>query len=118
MIMSYFLCKRYGVIGCAFGTAVSLVLANGILINIYYHKRCDVDVIFFWKSILRIVPGMLPAIVCGILLNIFLPPTSIWMFVAEIGAYGAVYCVFVYLIGMNQYEKNLLQQAMGKFLKK
>ena len=117
-VMSYFLCQKYGVLGCAFGTAVSLVLANGILINIYYHKRCDVDVIIFWKSILRIVPGMLPAIVCGILLNIFLPPTSIWMFLVQIGAYGAVYCVFVYFIGMNRYEKNLLRQALNKVLRK
>ena len=117
-VMSYFLCQKYGVLGCAFGTAVSLVLANGILINIYYHKRCDVDVISFWKSILRIVPGMLPAIACGILLNIFLPPTSIWMFLVQIGAYGAVYCVFVYFIGMNRYEKNLLRQALNKVLRK
>ncbi len=117
-VMSYFLCQKYGVIGCAFGTAVSLILANGILINIYYHKRCDVDVISFWKSILRIVPGMMPAIGAGILFNIFLPTASVWMFLWQSGIYTVIYCIGVYFLGMNSYEKKLLSQAKQKILRK
>lgn len=117
-VMSYFLCQKYGVLGCAFGTAVSLVVSCGVMINIYYHKRCEIDVIYFWKSILRIVPGMLPAILCGILLNVFLTPTSVWMFLVQIGIYTVVYCIGVYFFGMNSYEKNLLLQAKQKILHK
>ena len=78
--MSWFLAQEYGAIGCAVGTAVSLVLANGLMINIYYHKRCDVDVIVFWKSILRSLCGILPAVACGILLMNFWPPTSLTVY--------------------------------------
>ena len=31
------LCQRYGSVGAAVGTAISLVLANGITMNIYYY---------------------------------------------------------------------------------
>ncbi len=118
LVVSYFLCKEYGAVGCAFGTAMSLIVSCGFMINIYYHKRCNVDVIYFWKSILRIVPGMIPAIACGVLMNLFFSPTSIWMYLVQIGVYLIVYCIGVYFLGMNDYEKGLLAQAKNKLIRK
>lgn len=117
-IVSYFLCQKYGAIGCAIGTAMALILACGLMINIYYHKRCNIDIIAFWKSIGRLLVGILPPAVCGVLLAVFLPPTSVWMFVGEIAAYAAVYCISVYFLSMNAYEKNLIGQAWKKVCRK
>lgn len=118
LIISYFLCQRYGVLGCAFGTALSLIVANGLMINIYYYKKCNVDVPAFWKSILRIFPGLIPAAICGTLMMMLWQPTSIWIYAAQIAIFTAVYCAGVYFLSMNAYEKGLLQQALRKVLRK
>lgn len=38
-----------GAIGTALGTSISLILANGLIMNVYYHKQCNVDIIAFGK---------------------------------------------------------------------
>ena len=53
--MSIPLTKMYGGIGTAIGTAVSLILGQGIILNIYYHKKVGINMIEFWKNILRMM---------------------------------------------------------------
>ena len=48
------LCIKFGELGCAFGTALSLVVGNIIIMNIYYHKRVGLDIKYFWKEILNL----------------------------------------------------------------
>lgn len=118
LLISYFLCQSYGAIGCAVGTAFSLLLANGPIINLYYHKRCNLDIPAFWKSIARIVPGLLPSMVFGTLIKAFVPIASIWSFLALGGAYCLIYCLCAYFFSMNAYEKGLLRQTAKKLLRK
>ena len=65
-VCTIFLCRAYGAIGGAIGTASSLVVANGFIMNIYYHKKCNVDILAFWKNVLRMSLGLILPIACGI----------------------------------------------------
>lgn len=108
LIVSIILCQRYGAIGSTIGTAISLVVANGIIMNIYYHKKCNIDVIGFWKSIIILSRGLLIPVACGIVMMKFVPIGSLWMFVGQVILYTAIYCVSMWFIGMNSYEKSLI----------
>ena len=56
--------------GAAFGTAVSLFLGNGIFMNWYYHKKIGIDIISFWKNIIRLSCGLIiPIVIGGIVKN-------------------------------------------------
>lgn len=112
LTLSINLCKTYGAIGCAIGTAVSLVVANGFVMNIYYHKRCNIDVICFWREILRLSLGLVPALCCGILIVHFLDISRIDMFVLGIIIYSAVYALAMWMFGMNEYEKELIRKPL------
>lgn len=114
---SIILCQIYGAIGAAIGTAISLLVANGLIMNIYYHKRCQVNIICFWKSILRMSCGILPAIAVGILLNNILDINSPIFMLFGIAVYTLTYCIGMWFIGMNEYEKNLLLKPLRKMLK-
>ena len=114
VILSIFLCQKYGAVGSAVGTAISLVLANGMIINVYYHLRCNLDVIAFWKSILRLSLGMLIPIACGFLINKYIVADSIWRYLAGILLYSCIYCVSMWFLGMNNYERNLLSNPIKK----
>lgn len=117
LVMTVFLCQRYGAVGAAFGTAVSLILANGITMNIFYHKRCRIDILHFWKNILRISLGLLPAIAAGIVLMLFVDLSSIWRLGAGIGGYTLLYCGSMWLLGLNSYERNLVLKPLKKLRK-
>ena len=48
LAISIWLCQYLGAIGCAIGTAVAVALANGLVMNIFYQRRLNIDVTVFW----------------------------------------------------------------------
>ena len=116
LIMTVFLCQLYGAVGAAVGTAISLALANGLVMNIFYHKRCNIDILHFWKSILRMAVGLLPAILAGTALMLLLDMSRFWGLAAAIAGYALVYCGGLWLLGLNSYEKDLLRKPLKKLL--
>lgn len=113
LIISVVLCQIWGEIGAAVGTAVSLVVANGIIINIYY-QHLQINVISFWKNILRLSVGLIFPIICGILLNIFCPVVGIWDMLWQIPVFAVIYLCSMWRLGMNTSEKNMVQSLIKR----
>ena len=118
LVLSWFLCQMYGPVGSAFGTAVSLIIANGIIMNIYYHRYCGIDIPSFWNNILRMSIGFLIPFGFGFIVNRFLPGGSIIWLGIGIVAYTLVYCVSVWMISMNDYEKTLISKPLRRILRR
>ncbi len=118
LVVSVFLCKKYGAIGCTLGTAISYVMVNGIVMNIYYHKKCNINVLAFWRSILWMAKALLLPIGCGLLIYKFIPQTSIWLFGAGICIYSLIYMVSMWFFGFNAEERGLFTGILTKFRKK
>ena len=116
--MTIVLCQRYGAVGAALGTAISLVLMNGIVMNVYYHKRCNLDILAFWKNIFAITRGLVLPIAFGIVLTKTVEVSSLGRLVFGIAAYGLVYLLSMWIFCMNSYEKNILSKPILKILKK
>lgn len=118
IIITIPLAKAYGGVGAAAGTAVSFVVGNGIVMNWYYHKKIGLDIKYFWKQILKFIPSLLPPILLGIVLNIFFNLNSIILFLLLGTVYVVVFSISMWVFGMNQYEKNLLEKPIRKIIKK
>ena len=114
LILSIWLCQIYGAIGSAIGTAISLVVANGLIMNIYYYKKCGINIPLFWKNIGRMSWGLLPPIIFGALIRRFFPMTSFLQMVAGILLYILVYICSVWLISMNSDEKEMIHSIVRK----
>lgn len=110
--------KKHASIGAVFVTFVCRLLGQGIFMNIYYHKKVGLNIINFWKNILKIIPSFILPTVIGFLLTKFFVINSFYSLVIEIIIFSLCYIVSVYLLGMNQYEKNLILQPIGKIIKK
>lgn len=108
LCLTIYLAPIYGAIGAAVGTAISFVICQGIIINIHYHKHCNIDIVHFWKNILSIAKGQVIPVAVGILIMRFVSMNSIFVMLAFVAAYTAVYCLSVWLLSMNEYEKNLI----------
>lgn len=114
LILSIFLCQKYGAIGATIGTAISLIIANGIVLNIYYHKKCNINIILFWENIIKSLFGMIIPIVVGVLIVTFIDLYSIFNLIIFILLYTIIYCVSMWLFSMNDYERELIKKPMRK----
>lgn len=112
--ISIVLTRYFGVIGVAAGTTISLLLANGLVMNIYYHKVMHINVILFWRNLLRMSLGLLIPVAAGIFVLAFVPISSLWQFILFIMAYGVVYALSMWFFGLNGYEKNLCFEPIRK----
>lgn len=109
------LCSLYGGIGCALGTGFSLLVGNGLIMNIYYHKKIGLNMIRFWKEILGFYPAFIIPIILGFTLNYFTDLYGIITFGCVVILYTLVFGINMWLIGMNNYEKNLIKGLLSSF---
>lgn len=118
LVLSIILCQKYGAIGSAIGTAVSLIIANGLVINIYYHKKCNIDILEFWKNIFIMLRGIIIPVVTGIIINVFFEIDTVSKFIFFVSVYMIVYFVNVWLFSMNDMEKLLVLNPIKKVINK
>lgn len=125
VIMAFFnlgisipLCKYFGIIGCAIGTAIGITIANVIVMNIYYHKKLGLNMLKFWKSILRILPSEIIPVLFGVVILKVINVDSLLEFLAFGVLYVLVFAASVWFLGMNDFEKNLIKVPAIRILKK
>lgn len=116
LIVSIILCQRYGAVGCVIGTALSYILANGVIMNIYYQKECNLNILEFWKEILRMSAGLIVPAIVGVMINKFIDTSNIITFSLAVIAYSAVYCASMWLCSMNSFEKGLITKPINMVL--
>ncbi len=108
------LIKLYGATGAAIGTVISIFLCNIVFMNFYYHCYIGLDVISFWKEILRIVPGLILPMAVGLLIRNFKVSNMFGLFF-QIILYTAVFGISMILFGMTKQQR---QSVMNRFYKR
>lgn len=114
IIISIPLTQRYGESGAAFGTALSLLIGNGFIMNWYYHKYVGLDIAFFWRRILAITPALIPPMIIGILFYYNVNMYSLSKFVLCGIIYTVAFGLSMLFLGMNKDEKNLIYLPIKK----
>ena len=109
--ISILCCYYFGVVGVAFGTTISIIVANIIIMNIYYEKNIKIDMAFFWKNILKTLPSTILPIAIGVLLMI--NGYSNWLtFIKSILSFSSIYLISVGLVGLNKQEKEYMKKVL------
>ena len=118
LFISIPLCKIFGGIGSAMGTAISLVIGNGIVMNIYYHKKVGLDIKYFWHQIIKFIPSLIIPVIVGIIMTKTLDFNNIIIYLLC----GAIYCVVfgisMWYLGMNEEEKLLISGPVSRIISK
>lgn len=111
VIITIPLCQSHGAVGCAIGTAMSTLLGHGLIMNIYYQKKVGIDVISFWKEIILLSRGLILPYCLGLLFFLTIDTSPILNFLLVGSSYTLVFAVSMWFFGMNESEKNLLQNG-------
>ena len=102
------LAKYYGGVGCAWAISGALVIGQIIILNIYYQKKQGIDMMRFWKEILK-----MSAVPCLVVIATFFVLSkfqinSIARFLIAIVVFSIIYIPLFWSFSMNQYERDLV----------
>ena len=108
----------FGGVGCALGTAISMIIGNGLVMNWYYQKRIGLDMAYFWKNIVSMLPAMLVPAVLGIVvvsLHAFSGYMGVLLFAAP---YSALFCASLYRFAMNESERGMVKGLVRRLARR
>lgn len=117
-IFSYFLIKKYGLFGPAIATGAALFLGHGIVMNLYYHYWVGLNMPMFYKEVGK---GILPVLCLITIVSaflIYLPVGTKWSgLVVRSVLFFLIYCVAMWLYGMNSSERTFFRTLIQSYLK-
>jgi O-antigen/teichoic acid export membrane protein len=118
LVISIPLAKSMGGIGCAIGTAISMIIGNILIMNFYYYKKIGINIPKFWSEIgLLSLPVCLSFIV-GVLLNIVIVGSGFVTLMLKIFILLITYSIFIYFLGMNKYEKDIFTSPFKGYIRR
>ena len=109
LLLEIVFAKIWGGLGCAIAVSLALFIGQGVIMNIYYHRVQRIDIIKFWKEIVKM--DFPPAILTVLFIYVTKQFVSIsgWLSLSiGVIAYGVLFATAMILFSMNEYEKNLL----------
>jgi O-antigen/teichoic acid export membrane protein len=116
LVISIPLTYHHGGFGSALGTAISLLIGNGLIMNWYYHYRVGLDMKYFWVEILKLVPSLVLPTIVGIVLTSVVDIYKMGGFLFSGFLYTIVFVLLMWFLGMNQYEKELIGGPIKRVL--
>lgn len=115
--ISVVLAKKFGAIGAAVGTTISIITCNVMIMNVYYYKVIKIDVIKFWKNILKIFIKYFVLIVGMLIFMKISNLNGIKSVIIYGSVYTIVYIFVTYKFVCNEYEKEIFEKVLNKFFR-
>lgn len=110
--------KWWGGIGAAVATLICVFAGQGLFMNYYYAKGIGLDMVKFWKTIISIVPGFLPAMITGAVIFVCFRLDRVWEILVATMVLIAMYLLPVWFFSMNDYERKLFQSPLRRLFRK
>lgn len=110
------LAQEYEGLGCAIAIAGALFLGQGLIMNVYYHKKQGLDIWTFWKEIMKmsIVPIVVGVGSMCLLHNISF---SNWFELGiAITIFALIYIPVFFRFSMNQSERDLFVRPLRSLI--
>ena len=108
------LAGRFGCVGAAMGTAVSLLVANGLIMNVFYHKILKINIKLFWKEIMSTLKGFAVPAISGILIMKYIKFSNIMEYLVVGGVYVVVYSISIWKMSCNEEERKMVLGLINK----
>lgn len=118
IIISIPLAKILGGFGCALASGICFFIGNGVIMNIYYYKKINIDIPKFWKNIIKMSIPIIASLVLGMISTSFIDGSGFIALIAKGLIFTIIYATLVLKFAMNDYEKNLVISPLSKIFRK
>ena len=115
LAMQIVLTSHFGGIGCAMGVSGALVVGQILIMNVYYRRRQDLDIMTFWKEISKM--SVIPIVLIFssmLVIRHFFALDSWGKLILGIAAFSLVYIPLFIRFSMTDEERNLFISMFHK----
>ncbi len=113
-VLTIVLGRLYGEMGCAVATAICLCLGPGVAIN-WYYQHIGINLKLFFQNIFQLCRPIVCACVVIMVGFYLIPLAKNWISFISHGVVLTFFFVgFLWLFGLNEYEKNLFLDPLKK----
>ena len=117
LVFQIVLAKTYGAVGCAIAIGAALIIGQGIVMNIYYQRRQNIDIVKFWYEIGKMLVAPTLFTVAVVVLYGYLNHQSISTFILGIILFSVLFIALLWKFSMNEYERNLVKAPIKKLFR-
>ena len=117
IFISFWAAKFYGGLGCAISSSICIFIATGLIMNWYYINRLKLNMNMFWKNIIQMFPSsVILVFIVLVFKQIYTIEYSWFNLIIEIIIYSLIYMISMYVLSLNDYEKNILKNMRNKII--
>ena len=109
-------CYYWQGIGAAACVLLTTVFGQIIPMNWYYYRRIGLNIPWFWKKICQLLPSMVVPAVVAVCIALFARVENYFHIVVWGCVFVAVYAVFLWLFGLNRFERDLVTGPLDKVI--
>ncbi|MEC5272001.1 oligosaccharide flippase family protein [Caldifermentibacillus hisashii] len=114
LIISFYLSKKYGALGAAIGTSLSLFLGNVVVMNLYYYFKVGINIPRFFRTVSkRLYSCFFIILILGSSL-LFMEQNSWAILAVQCSVYVVLYIFIMWKFGLNSYEKKIFVNEFHK----
>ncbi|KRM94612.1 lipopolysaccharide biosynthesis protein [Loigolactobacillus rennini] len=106
---------NFGLIGAAMGYVVSILCANGVAMNWYYHAKMGLDMKRYWHQTLGVTIPFVISTSILLLVQHFIVVNSLVRFLLFGIIYVVLYALIYLTAATNTYEKELVTGMINRF---
>ena len=117
VVGSVFLIRKWGVIGTCLGTLFAAIPGYGLFMNYYYKKHVGLDIIVFWKKIIRWTVASLIICTAGYWIVKKVVFSGWIMLGAGIAVYTLFYLMILWFVELDSNDKSRIKyliKTMGR----
>lgn len=118
LLISIPLCKKYGILGSAFGTTLGITIGHVIIMNWFYHRRLGLEIPRFWINIFKLLPGLILPVAFGVVCAKIIVIDNAVKFLVCGFVYVAIYGASMWIFAMNESERELISKPIRKMFKR
>ena len=118
ILVSIWFIRMWGIVGTCLGTLLA-ALAGSVFMNWYYKRHIGLDILAFWKEIMKwTIPALLYFLLVYFIMKQFQLQISSWGAVAAFAAvYTGVYCLLLWFVGFNKGQREKVEAFIRQKMK-
>lgn len=117
LIFQIILAKRMGPLGCALAIGGALMVGQGLIMNIYYSIKQKIDIIGFWKQILKMMSVPIVLTTIGLWSTFYIDYNQPIQLITGIAIFSITFAFFCWRFMMNKYEQDLILRPIRNLIK-
>lgn len=113
LLFQVILAKKYGYLGCSIAISIALLIGQGLIMNIYYHKKQRLNISSFWIEIIKM--SVVPIVFCiigKIILSNYVILNNWFSLAIAIIIFMTLYLPSFYFISLNKSEQDLFVKPL------